>query len=508
MRAQVYDLGKPQLFGPEVNITIVVQRNNNPPFFINDPYTRTIAENQAVGTLVYDTSASDLDILAPFNTLTYAIIGDDSAPTYFSINSTTGDVFLTNSVQLDTQSQYQLRLLVSDGGIPSRMDSAILTVSVTRNLFSPVINPLNYEATIFEDTFIGEEIVRVLATDQDVRSPHNDIRYEAVGTNSGNTLTYFGIGSTDGSVFVRRSLTTDNNQQNEFTMFVRAFDLGVPQRSSANQATVRILVLRNRNCPVFANLPTNITISQSQNTQTRIFNVSATDLDAAGRFSTLTYSLVGDDNAAVLFNIDPNNGFIFISNTGLISDRSSVYKESCTCLQLRVRASDGGYSPCTRDSVLTVNVLRNELAPVFQPSSIYRVTILETLSTAESIFTVTARDNDLQPWVMVRVRVKVMLNCLSDGGNPRLSDTTVVIVYVNRNLFPPVFSPQQYSATILDTQAIGVPIAELSLNQPAGKHLHHCGEKQLCTSFPEHAIPNQHTGKPPCSSVRLQDFCC
>ena len=51
---------------------------------------------------------------------------------------------------------------------------------------------------------------------------------------------------------------------------------------------------------------------------------------------------------------------------------------------------------------------------------------------------------------------------VQDGGNPRLSDTTVVIVYVNRNLFPPVFSPQQYSATILDTQAIGVPIVYIT----------------------------------------------
>ncbi|XP_052777706.1 protocadherin Fat 3-like [Mya arenaria] len=65
--------------------------NDNSPFFLNDPYARTLVETEAVGTLVYDT-------LAPFNTLTYSIIGDDAAASYFRINSTTGNVFLASSV--------------------------------------------------------------------------------------------------------------------------------------------------------------------------------------------------------------------------------------------------------------------------------------------------------------------------------------------------------------------------------------------------------------------------
>jgi len=63
MKAQVYDLGAPQLTGPEVNITVFVQGNDNPPFFINDPYFRTLDETVQIGSLVYDTSASDLDTL-------------------------------------------------------------------------------------------------------------------------------------------------------------------------------------------------------------------------------------------------------------------------------------------------------------------------------------------------------------------------------------------------------------------------------------------------------------
>ena len=64
-----------------------------------------------------------------------------------------------------------------------------------------------------------------------------------------------------------------------FQMFVRAYDLGTPQRNSQNQATVRINVIRNNNCPIFQNLPANITITSQFNNNDRIYNISAVDND-------------------------------------------------------------------------------------------------------------------------------------------------------------------------------------------------------------------------------------
>ena len=42
-----------------------------------------------------------------------------------------------------------------------------------------------------------------------------------------------------------------------------------------------------------------------------------------------------------------------------------------------------------------------------------------------------------------------------DGGSPRLSDITRVEITVQRNLFPPVFNPLSYIATIPETQVVG-----------------------------------------------------
>ncbi|WAQ95445.1 FAT4-like protein [Mya arenaria] len=574
IRVQARDLGAPARYGYKV-CSVSVQQNFQAPFFLNNSYQATVQETFPLGNTILTVYGRDNDLAAPHNTVRYRLTRDPEDLECFLINEVTGNLALRRSLLydpctanvffFDTRSAYQVRLQVNDGGIPSRYDSAILTVSVTRNLQSPVFDPQNYEITIFEDQNLGENIICTTATDSDVRSPHNEVRYEAVGSGSGNAMTYFAISATDGCVYVRRSLRTNNFLQSEFTMFVRAYDLGTPQRSSAQQATVRITVLRNNNCPVFNNLPTQIDISQTQSTLTRIFNVSATDSDAPGRFSTITYSLIGDDNAQVLFNID-GNGFIYVSANNLISDAASI------------------------DAVLTVNVRRNEFAPFFVPNFLYTVTIMETHNTGQSVVTVQAQDNDIQspnnlvnyyiasysanrdmfymdpttgnvflrtsiigtnvnqynvsliardngipslsangtlivnilrnqfPPVFVnepyrrtidrnlaegslidsvtatdrdtqydiigddmattfflinsvsgRITLRSSISAdnndvysirvrVQDGGNPRRSDITVVLVSVNRNLFPPVFNPSQYSATILDTQAVGFPI--------------------------------------------------
>jgi len=64
-----------------------------------------------------------------------------------------------------------------------------------------------------------------------------------------------------------------------YQMSVRAYDLGTPQLTSIQQASITIIVLRNANCPVFSNLPRSINISQSQSTLNSIYDINATDAD-------------------------------------------------------------------------------------------------------------------------------------------------------------------------------------------------------------------------------------
>lgn len=58
---------------------------------------------------------------------------------------------------------------VSDNGVPSLTDEAVVTVNIKRNLWTPAFNPRNYAVTIQETLPVGSEIgVTVAATDQDL----------------------------------------------------------------------------------------------------------------------------------------------------------------------------------------------------------------------------------------------------------------------------------------------------------------------------------------------------
>ena len=59
---------------------------------------------------------------------------------------------------------------------------------------------------------------------------------------------------------------------------------------------------------------------------------------------------------------------------------------------------------------------------------------------------------------VVTLQIRVLA---SDGGTPPLTDTTVVVVNVQRNLVKPEFDPREYNANIMETQALGVPFAQV-----------------------------------------------
>ena len=104
MRA--YDGGNPPRRSTEAEVTIGVGQNKQTPQFQRLPYRTNIRENLEVGRVVYTTQAVDADSAAPFNSLSYRIIGDNKAPTYFRINAQSGDINLNTSLEADSDTAY------------------------------------------------------------------------------------------------------------------------------------------------------------------------------------------------------------------------------------------------------------------------------------------------------------------------------------------------------------------------------------------------------------------
>lgn len=80
-----------------------------------------------------------------------------------------------------------MRVLASDGGFPSLTDTTVVYVNVTRNLFSPVFQPDNYNIAIPESEPLGETIITVTALDSDA-TVRNNLQFAYL-----NTLKYIAV---------------------------------------------------------------------------------------------------------------------------------------------------------------------------------------------------------------------------------------------------------------------------------------------------------------------------
>lgn len=91
-----------------------------------------------------------------------------------------------------------------------------------------------------------------------------------------------------GSIFHRRTLILKKKLDKTVWLYwlyyilqltVRAFDLGTPQLTTNQRASVTVSVFRNNNPPIFVNAIYSTTISRDQGTTNSIYSVTANDAD-------------------------------------------------------------------------------------------------------------------------------------------------------------------------------------------------------------------------------------
>ena len=115
-----------------VIVITVTDVNDNAPMFDSDNVKIiTVVENAARGTLLASEVASDADLTAPNNTITYSI---DSKS--FHIDENTGMLTVLESLDADSNTPCgatgcQFKITATDGGDPSMNDTLDVTVNVT-----------------------------------------------------------------------------------------------------------------------------------------------------------------------------------------------------------------------------------------------------------------------------------------------------------------------------------------------------------------------------------------
>ncbi len=325
-----------------INITDIVEKTNTAPEFTDGNTTsRSVAENTGSGVDI-DSAVSATD--ADDDTLNYSLGGTDDAS--FSVDSSSGQLRTSASLDYETKSLYTVTMTVSDGNGGS--DSITITINITdvdetTNTAPVFTDGSSTSRSVNENTGSGVDIgSAVSATDAD-----NDTLTYSLG---GTDVSSFSIDSSSGQL--RTSASLDYETKSSYSVTITVSD------GNGGSASITVTIDVNdidespaNNAPVFTDgSSTTRTIAENTATNVNIGSaVSATDADD----DTLSYSLSGTD--ATSFSINSTNG--------QLKTNATLNFETKTSYTVMVSASDGqGGSSSINVTIYITNV--NE-APVF-----------------------------------------------------------------------------------------------------------------------------------------------
>ena len=164
----------------EVEFTILDINDENPMF--NKTLYEAFWEEEitAIETNLVNVSAYDIDI-GVNSEISYSIMpGRDSS--HFSINSSTGKIFLSNNFDREMQDFFSVTIIATDAGTPPLTGDVNVSITVLDiNDNHPVFSQSNYSAVLLEDTAVGTEFLTINSTDIDIDENANVV-YEIIDT--------------------------------------------------------------------------------------------------------------------------------------------------------------------------------------------------------------------------------------------------------------------------------------------------------------------------------------
>ncbi len=351
-----------------VNITDIDETpSNTAPVFADDSATLTIAEDAGSGVNIGSAiTATDADN----DTLTYSLDGTDAAS--FEIDSTSGQLRTSASLDYENKSSYLVTVIASDGTLT---DIITVTINVSDVNEAPAFsNGASTTRAIAENVPVDINIgSAVSATD-----PDNDTLTYTLG---GTDAAAFSIDAATGQLQTKAPL--DYEKKDAYSVTITVSD-----GTLRDMITVAISVtdldddVRSNNAPAFTE-GDNTTRSIAENTGSDVAIGSAVSAKDADN-NTLAYFLSGDDAAA--FSIDSSSGQLLTS--------AALNYEAKSSYTVTVTVSDGNLA----DTItVTISITDVNEAPVITDSADTTLSIAETTGSGVNIGTAIAAtdaDND------------------------------------------------------------------------------------------------------------------
>ncbi|NXD14652.1 CAD23 protein, partial [Nothocercus nigrocapillus] len=376
----VTDCGRPPLRATSSATVFVnlLDLNDNDPAFQNLPSIAEIAEGLPAGSSVFQVVAVDLDE-GPNGQVTYRMqVGMPRMD--FLINGSSGLVSSTAVLDRERISEYYLRVVASDAGVPAKSSSSTLTVRVLDvNDENPTFFPAVYNVSLPEDVARDFKVVRLNCTDADV-GLNAELSYFITG---GNQDGKFSVGFRDG--VVRTVVSLDRETTASYTLVLEAIDNGPAGNRRTGTATVYVTVLDvNDNRPIFlqssyeASVPEDIAAASSI--------VKATDADE-GANGRVWYRIV-KGNEHNHFRMNPSSGLLMRGLRPLDREQNSSH-----VLEVEAYNTEQG---AMRSSVRVIVYVEdvNDEVPVFTQRQYNRLGLRETAGIGTSVAVVRATDRD------------------------------------------------------------------------------------------------------------------
>ncbi len=343
--------------------------SNTPPV-ITSGATGSVAENEAIGTVIYTATATDADAGVNGNII-FSLGGADAG--LLDIDAA-GRVTLKASADYEShQASYSFDVVATDGGTPGLSATQAVVVSVTDVNEAPTAINLS-ASSIAENNAAGATVATLTAVDPD-----------GAGSGYAGAFTYAlvdGDGDTDNDAFtitgdqLTINAPADFEDQGSYSIRVQVTDA-----ADLSYVTTKTITVTDVNeAPEITSGATG-SVEENAATSTVIYSATATDGDA-GVNGNIIFSLGGADA-----------GLLDIDAAGRVTLKASAdYESHQASYSFDVVATDGGTPGLSATQAVVVSVTDVNEAPT--AINLSASSIAENNAAGATVATLTAVDPD------------------------------------------------------------------------------------------------------------------
>ncbi|XP_003782163.1 protocadherin alpha-4 [Otolemur garnettii] len=376
-----------QVFHVEVEVKDI---NDNPPLFSATQKNLFIAESRPLDSRFPLEGASDADT-GDNALLTYRL----SPSEYFSLEKPSDDervkglgLILRKSLDREETPEIFLVLSATDGGKPELTGTVQLLITVLdANDNAPVFDRKVYKVKLPENVSNGTLVIKLNASDLD-EGLNGDIIYSFSSDNTPSVKSKFNIDPVTGQIMVKGYI--DFEESKSYEIIVEGTDKGQLPLSGHCRVIVEIED-NNDNVPDLEFQSLSLPIREDAPLGTVIALISVSDRDSGAN---------GQVTCTLTSHVPFKLASTFKNYYSLVLD-SALDRESVSAYELVVTARDGGLPSLWATATVSVEVADvNDNAPGF-PQPEYTVFVKENNPPGCHIFTVSARDVDVQENALV-----------------------------------------------------------------------------------------------------------